>query len=225
MVRRVHRSLLAPAEKALLVRLARALPRWTTPDQLTALGVLGAALAFAGYLLSARDAAFLWLASAGLLVHWFGDSLDGTLARVRSEERPKYGFVLDQTVDVAGDLLILAGLGLSPYARLDTALLALIAYHALAIQSLAWCAVSGEHRISGAVFGPTELRLALVGVNVALWLGGAPQGFLGFAALTWCDGLLLAASAIMMLVFLAGIFTDARALRGERAGAPPDQRP
>jgi phosphatidylglycerophosphate synthase len=216
MVRRVHRSLLTPAEKRLLVRLAGAVPRWVTPDMLTALGVAGAAVAFAGYLLSARDPAYLWLASLGLLIHWFGDSLDGTLARVRNAERPRYGFVLDQTVDVVSDLFILGGLGLSPYARLDTALLALIGYHALAIQSLAWCAVKGEHRISGAIFGPTELRIVLIAVNTALWAGGAPKGFLGFADLTWCDGLMLAAFAMMALVFFAGLVADARALRGER---------
>jgi archaetidylinositol phosphate synthase len=222
MPRRVHRSLLAAAEKTLLVRLASGMPRWVTPDQLTALGVLGAALTFAGYLLSGRDPAFLWIANLGLLVHWFGDSLDGTLARVRGAERPEYGFLLDQSVDVASDILILAGLGLSPYARLDTALLALAGYHALAIHSLAWSSVAGEHRISGAIFGPTELRIVLFAMNVALWSGGAPKGFLGNPALSWCDALMLLAFAVMMLVFLAGVFTDAHALRAGRN--PGDER-
>ena len=224
MVQRVHRSPLTPAEKVLLEWLARAMPRWTTPDQLTALGVLGAAITFAGYLFSAREPAFLWLANLGLLVHWFGDSLDGTLARVRGIERPKYGFVLDQSVDVAGDLLIMAGLGLSPYARLDTALLALIGYHALAIQSLAWCAVKGEHRISSALAGPTELRLGLVALNIALWAIGADRGFVGFAGFSWCDALLLAAFAIMAVQYAAGVARDTRALRGEQTGTGPDQR-
>lgn len=215
MQRRIHRSLLAAVEKRLLVRLAATLPRWVTPDQLTALGAIGAAVVFAGYLLSARDPAFLWLANLGLLVHWFGDSLDGTLARLRAIERPKYGFLLDQSVDVAGDILILAGLGLSPYARLDAALLALIGYHALTIHSLVWSAVSGEHRISGAVLGPTELRIGLVAMNAALWYGGASKGFLGYDAFSWCDALLLAAFAVMMLVFFAALFSDARALRAD----------
>lgn len=220
MSRRVHRSLLAAAEKTLLIRMATAMPQWVTPDRLTALGTLGAVLVFAGYLLSGRDPAFLWLANLGLLVHWFGDSLDGTLARVRGIERPRYGFLVDQSVDVAGDILILAGLGLSPYARLDTALLALIGYHALTIHSLVWHAVAGEHRISGAVLGPTELRIGLVAMNVALWLWGAPAGFLGCAAFTWCDALLLATFAGMMLTFIAAVFTDARALRDDRAQRP-----
>lgn len=225
MPRRVHRSLFAAAEKRLLVYLATALPRWVTPDLLTASGVLGAATVFAGYLLSGHDPAFLWLANLGLVVHWFGDSLDGTLARVRNIERPKYGFLIDQSSDVVGDILIMAGLGLSPYARLDTALLALIGYHALTIHSLVWNAVAGEHRISGDVFGPTELRMALLAMNIVLWLIGAPAGFLGFAALSWCDAVLLAVFAAMMLSFLVALFTDARALRSEREDAERDQRP
>jgi phosphatidylglycerophosphate synthase len=225
MSRRVHRSVLAAAEKTLLVRMAAAMPRWVSPDQLTALGVAGAVIAFAGYVLSHRDPDFLWLSNLGLLLHWFGDSLDGTLARVRGTERVKYGFLIDQSTDVASDILIMAGLGLSPYARLDTALLALIGYHALTIQSLIWNAVSGEHRISGSVFGPTELRIALIAINIALWSGGAPKGFLGYAGLSWCDALMLAAFAVMMLIFLASVFADARTLSGKREDANRDQRP
>jgi phosphatidylglycerophosphate synthase len=227
MSERVHRSLLAAAEKRLLLRLAATLPAWVTPDGLTALGFLGAVIVFAGYLLSASDPSFLWLASLGLLIHWYGDSLDGTLARLRGIERPTYGFLVDQSVDVASDILIMAGLGLSPYVRLDSALLALIGYHALTIHSLVWHAVSGQHRISGAVVGPTELRLALVAINLALWHGGAARGFLGFDALTWCDGVMLAAFAAMMLAFLATLHADARSLRAGAAGRGPDpaQRP
>src|SRR5262245_24038819 len=113
--------------------MASALPAWVTPDRLTALGVFGAAVVFAGSLLSNRDPAFLWLANLGLVIHWLGDSLDGTLARVRGSERPKLGFVMDQSVDVVGDILIMAGLGLSPFVRLDAALLALVGYHALTV--------------------------------------------------------------------------------------------
>jgi archaetidylinositol phosphate synthase len=221
---RVHRSLLAAAEKILLVRMAAALPRWVSPDQLTALGVVGALVVFAGYVLSHRNPDFLWLANLGLVLHWFGDSLDGTLARVRGTERVKYGFLLDQSTDVASDILIMAGLGLSPYARLDSALLALIGYHALTIHSLVWNAVAGEHRISGAVFGPTELRIGLIAMNLALWSAGAPKGFLGYDALSWCDMLMLAVFAVMMIVFLFSVFTDARVLRGKADSANRDQR-
>jgi archaetidylinositol phosphate synthase len=209
---RVHHSWLAAGEKRLLVAIATRLPAWVTSDRLTALGVLGAIVVFAGYLLSNGGPGWLWLASLGLLIHWFGDSLDGTLARVRGTERPRYGFFLDQSIDVVGNLLIMAGLGLSPYARLDVALLALTAYHALTIYSLLWNAVTGRHFVSIAGLGPTEVRILLFVQNTAIFLFGAAPGFLGFGPLTWCDGLLLAGFAVMALIFGFSLRLDARRL-------------
>jgi phosphatidylglycerophosphate synthase len=222
MVKRIHRSLLAKAEKKLLVRIAGMMPCWVTPDRLTAVGVLGALIVFTGYVLSAYNADFLWLATLGFLVHWFGDSLDGTLARVRAIERPRYGFLIDQSSDVVSDILIMVGLGLSPYVRLDIALLGLIGYFALTIHSLVWNSVAGVHRISGTLIGPTELRLALILMNIILWLIGAPKGFLGFETITWCEANILAFFVGMMLTFFFNVYTDSRTLLSEREG---DQRP
>lgn len=218
--RRVNLSVLAAAEKKLLERLAAKLPAWVAPDLLTATGVLGGVLAFAGYLLSHRDPGYLWLANLGLLVNWFGDSLDGTVARYRGSERPKYGFLLDQSIDVVGNFLVMAGAGLSPYMRLDSALLALAGYHALTIYALIRNVVLGEHHITVAGFGATEMRMILFAMNTALFFGGARAGFLGFERLTWCDGLLLAGSLVMAAAFLAGLLADARRLRGD----PADRR-
>jgi len=215
--RRVNRSLLAVAEKKLLIGLASKLPAWMTPDLLTAIGVLGGVLVCAGYLLSHRDPAWLWLANFGLLVHWFGDSLDGTVARYRGRERPRYGFFLDQSIDVVGNILVLVGAGLSPYMRLDSTLLALAGYHSLTIYTLIRNAVVDEYRISMAGFGPTEVRIALFAMNAALFFGGAPAGFLGFERLTWCDGLMLAGFLVMAAVFIASVFADARRLRDNPA--------
>jgi len=215
--RRVNISLLAAAEKKLLLRLAANMPAWIAPDLLTAVGVFGGVLVFAGYLLSHRDPGYLWLANLGLLVNWFGDSLDGTLARHRGRERPKYGFLLDQSIDVVGNFLVMAGAGLSPYMRLDCALLALAGYHALTIYALIRNAVMEEHRITVAGFGATEMRMILFAMNTALFLGGARAGFLGFERLTWCDGLLLGGFAVMAAAFLAGFLADARRLRADPA--------
>ena len=217
---RIHGSLLAAAEKRLLVALARRLPGWMSPDRLTALGIAGAALVLAGGLLSNAHAAYLWLANLGLVVHWFGDSLDGTLARVRGIERPRYGFFVDQTIDVLGNLLIMLGIGFSPYARMDVALLSLAGYHALTIYSLVRGAVMREHMVSIYGFGPTEVRLVLFAINAGAYFGGAHPGVLGLAHFTWCDLLLLAGFAAMATIFAAGFIADARVLREEerRAG-------
>ena len=223
MSERVHESVLATAEKRLLIGVARRLPSWVVPDHLTALGALGAGVVFAGYLLSYEGAAWLWLANLGLVVHWFGDSLDGTLARVRRAERPRYGFFVDQSIDVAGNLLIMMGLGLSPYVRLDVALLALTAYHALTIYSLLWNAVTGRHFVSIAGLGPTEVRLLLFAQNMALFAFGAQPGFLGLGPFTWCDLFLLSGFVVMALIFGFSLRADARTLLTEDTKAAPQR--
>src|SRR5918998_6410875 len=127
--------LLARVEGRVLEWIARRLPAGVVPDHMTALGVL-AAIGIAGaYLASNGDKAWLWAASALLVVHWLGDSLDGTLARVRRIERPKYGYYLDHLVDAGATIAIGVGLGLSPYMTLVTGLAIVVAYLALSINT------------------------------------------------------------------------------------------
>ena len=123
---RVNDILLGPWERPALAWLAAHMPGWMSPDKLTAIGFAGAVLIMLSYALSTRSAALLWLASLGFVVNWFGDSLDGTLARYRKIERPRYGYFVDHTVDSFNEFLIIMGLGLSPYVRFDVACLALI---------------------------------------------------------------------------------------------------
>lgn len=168
-------SVLGAIEYRLLIRLAKAMPGKVTPDQLTVLGLAGAAIACAGYALCNWNTAFLWLASAGIALNWFGDSLDGTLARVRHKERQRYGFMVDHTVDLAAQLLIGLGLGFSPFVHLDVACIGLIVYLAFAVFAFIKSAVSGELQISYSGIGPTEVRCALIAINVVLvWYLPAP---------------------------------------------------
>src|SRR5215210_8399855 len=125
--------LLARAEAALLERIARRLPAWVLPDHLTALGVAAALGIGAAYGLTVRDPAWLWAASALLVVHWLGDSLDGTLARVRRIERPRYGYYLDHLVDAIATPVIGIGLGLSPHLLLATGLIIVVVYLVMSI--------------------------------------------------------------------------------------------
>lgn len=194
---RIHNSIVGAVERRALIWLVSRLPARVTPDALTAFGIFGAALTLIGYLLTATSPAFLWLASFGLVCHWFGDSLDGTLARYRRIERPRYGYFLDQTVDVIGNLLICLGMGLSAYVRLDVALLALAGYHALSIFSLVKACVSREFHISIVGFGPTEMRLLIIAMNVNIFVFGAPTWTIGPLTVTWCD---------LTLVLMAGGF-------------------
>src|SRR3954451_13102082 len=163
--------LLARPEARALEWIARRLPARVTPDHLTALGVLAAFGVATAYLLSNRDPAWLWAASALLVVHWLGDSLDGTLARVRKAERPTYGYYLDHLVDAAATALIGLGLGLSPYLLLVTGLVVVVAYLVLSINTYLETQAFGVFTLGYGRLGPTEARVALIAVNTALALG------------------------------------------------------
>jgi archaetidylinositol phosphate synthase len=171
--------LLAAPERRLLRWIAARLPRAWMPDHLTAIGVLGALLTAVGYALSARHPGWLWLASGGLCVNWFGDSLDGTLARVRGIERPKYGYYIDHMVDAVNTVFIGAGIGLSPYVSLPIAMLLVILYLCLSINVYLESSVHGQFDLGFGLFGPTEVRLLLVLANTGLFAGAAWAGLTG----------------------------------------------
>jgi len=157
--------LLARFERWALPRIAAALPRWVVPDHLTFLGVLAATWIAVAYALSNRSEHWLWAASAGLVVHWFGDSLDGTLARVRKIERPRYGYYLDHLTDAYSTAAIGIGLGLSPYMLLSVGLAIVIAYLILSINVYLETHVLGEFQFGYGWMGPTEARVILIALN------------------------------------------------------------
>jgi archaetidylinositol phosphate synthase len=193
--KRINASLLASPERMLLQWIVARLPLWCTPDGLTGLGLFGCGLVMLGYWLGRWSVNWLWLANLGLALHWTGDSLDGTLARFRAIARPRYGFYLDQGIDVLGNLMITLGVGLSNHVRLDLSLLVLAAYHMLAIQTYLRTIVDGTFHVDVGHLGPTEMRLAIMLMNIGIMAFGAPvlltvDGY----ALTWCDVLLLLAA-------------------------------
>jgi len=141
------------------------------PDHLTALGVLAALGIAAAYVLSNENPIWLLAASALLVVHWFGDSLDGTLARVRKIERPTYGYYLDHLVDGLATAAIGIGLGLSPHMLLATGLLIVIAYLLLSINTYLETSAFGVFSLGYGRFGPTEARVGLIGLNLVMFAG------------------------------------------------------
>jgi len=216
--------LLAEPERRLLRKIAVRLPAWVTSDQLTALGVLAATGAGVAYALSGLHAGWLWVASAMLVLNWFGDSLDGTLARVRFAERPRYGYYLDHVVDAYATAAIGIGLGLSPFVSLGVALGLVVVYLALSINVYLESAVFGAFRLGYGRLGPTEVRLILIAVNAGLALHRHVVGTAGVPIRLVADGL-LAALALVMLAMLAVRF--ARNLRNlarlEPARPGPEQ--
>ena len=160
-VRRVNDSLLGPLERVGLVWVSNRLPAWVLPDHLTLLGLVGALLAGVGFILSCWYLPWLLLACVGLLANWFGDSLDGTLARLRHIERPQYGFFIDHTCDLFSQVTIFVSLGASPCTHFGVACLGLIAFLMAFVYTLIGLQVKGELRITYFGFGPTEIRALL----------------------------------------------------------------
>ena len=162
---RIQTSFLNAAEKKILVWLAVRQPKWMTSDILTLIGTVGSLIAAAGYVLSARNISFLWLSSLGFVINWYGDSLDGTLARVRNRQRPVYGYYIHHTVDCISEILIFTGIGLSGLMHFGLAMLILALYLMLTINVSINAHLKKEFKLTYAKMGPTEFRLIAILVN------------------------------------------------------------
>jgi archaetidylinositol phosphate synthase len=165
---RVHESFLAAVEKRALLWMAERMPGWVNSDHLTVLGFVAQIATGVCYALAAHDRGMLLAAIVCLAVNWFGDSLDGTLARVRQRQRPRYGFYVDHMIDSVGAVAMMGGLALSGYMHPMIAIGLLIAFLLLSIQSYLATYTLGEFHLSLWHFGPTELRILLAAGNLAL---------------------------------------------------------
>ena len=163
--RRIQTSVLNAVEKRILVWLALRQPRWMTSDILTAIGVVGAVVVAVGYVLSNYHVGWLWLSSLGYVINWYGDSLDGTLARVRGTQRPIYGFYLDHNIDGITITIMCVGAGLSALLNLYIGMAVLAVYLLLSISVYINAHLKGEFKLTYAGMGPTEFRLIMVVVN------------------------------------------------------------
>lgn len=222
---RIQENVLARAERRLLTWLCARLPRWVTPDMLTFTAMAAAFVIFGAYIFANFDHDWLWLAIASFAVHWFGDSLDGSLARYRGIERPRYGYFLDHSCDGLATLLVLLGIGLSPFVHVEVAMLAVAGYLLLSIHAFLSVRVLGEMKLSYGTFGPTEVRLLLVGFTLAMLIFGESPGYV--LGLTGYDIFVLACSVIMLALFVIQTWTIARRLsalepsrNGEWRGKP-----
>lgn len=194
--------LLADPERKLLRALASRVPRGLRSNHFTASGIVGALGAGTAYALSTFHPAWLWVASVMLAVNWLGDSLDGTLARVRDMQRPRYGYYLDHAVDAFNTAAIGIGIGLSPYVTFELALLLVVIYLTLSINVYLESTVFGKFRMAHGRVGPTEVRLLLVLGNTLLVAGPAFLGALTATVRVFADWA-VAAIGIAMLAILA----------------------
>lgn len=208
--KRVNDIILGPLERPALQWLAAHMPAWVTPDVCTAVGVLGALLVAIGYGLSNTNPFFLWLSSCGFILNWFGDSLDGTLARYRRIERPLYGYFIDHSTDAVCQLMVMLGMGWSPYISFNVACLVLITYLMLSVLTYLRTYVSGEFKISYGKLGPTESRVIAVLLNTAMYF----FGFQNIKIFQWTISVYdLPLAAIALLLFSFFLNTGVREAR------------
>lgn len=215
---RIQTSILNGAEKKALVYLASRQPGWVTSDLLTWFGTFGALVIAAGYILSDSSIAWLWLASLGLVINWYGDSLDGTLARVRNTQRPLYGYYLDHTVDCINEALMFLGVGLSSLMRLDLALMIFVVYLFLTINVSVNAHLKSEFKLTYAKLGPTEFRVIAILMNVMFIfirpLREFASSFTLFGRLVEFQALDIAGAAILLIlivIYLTTVIGDATA--------------
>jgi archaetidylinositol phosphate synthase len=204
-------------ERPILLYIAKRLPAWITPDMLTRFGLVGAVLAFIGYVASNLAPAFLWLASLGLLLNWLGDSLDGTLARVRNQKSPRYGFFVDHTADLVTLVLVGVGLGLSSYITMHYALLLLTAYLAFVAHTFIRAHVFKTVQNAYYSIGPTETRLALIVGNMLLFLFPALSVPTGSMPVSTADLVCICIAIFAFGALLVHIYKDWRILLEEES--------
>lgn len=212
-INRIQENLVARVEQRFLHAICKRLPAWITPDMMTYLGLAGALMVFLGYLLSNLTEHWLWLAIAGYVVHWFGDSTDGSLARFRKIERPRYGYFLDHSCDGLATTLVVVGIGLSPYVTLEVALFALAGYLLLSIHAFLSVRVLGELKLSHLNAGPTELRIMLIGLTLAMIIFGYGPG--SFGRISGFDIFVGSVSALLILLFVLQTAATSRRLAKE----------
>lgn len=215
-MKREQTSLLAPLEKRALLWLAHRMPQWVNSDHLTLLGFIAMFVAGLGYWAArSHPQALVWV-SAALVANWFGDSLDGTLARVRNRQRPRYGFYVDHMTDAIGTAFLLGGLALSGFMSAAVAVTLLIVYLLLSIQSYLATYARGTFQLSFWKFSPTELRVLLIAGNIALLVRGSLARLAGMDFLLFDVGGVIGIIGMTAILIASTIRNTAALYRDER---------
>jgi len=227
---RFNQSLLGPLERPALAWLAAHMPPWVVPDTLTFFGLGGAMVTSTGFILSNLSLHWLWLSCIGLVMNWIGDSTDGTLARYRRIERPRYGFFVDSSSDLFSHPMTLLSVGISPCAHFGIAALGAVAFLMGFAYTMIGAHTRAKMRITYFGFGPTEIRASLLAGNLLVLAFGVrtvPLGIplpAGFGPLTTYDVVIaaLALLAAVLIPFLAIREGSALSLEDPRPQAPRD---
>ena len=210
--KRLQTSLLNAAEKKLLQKLAVRQPSWVTSDMLTYFGVV-AAVFYAFFCWMANfNVNYLWVASLCLVLNWYGDSLDGTVARVRDTQRPKYGFFIDHSLDALTTCLFCVGLGLAPVMYLSISLFIMGGYLCMSIYTYLSTIVMDKFRLTYASLGPTEARLIIIAVYILYIFNPWPDVKVEIAGMPW-SVFDITGAVVALIIYAIYIGSMARDLR------------
>ncbi|TYB30941.1 MAG: CDP-alcohol phosphatidyltransferase [Candidatus Mcinerneyibacterium aminivorans] len=217
---RIYGSLLQPMEKKLLIWIVKRLPKSILPDHMTNLGFAGAVIIFIGYILTNISPIYFWLATFGFIVNWFGDSLDGNIARYRNIQRPKYGFYIDHNVDAITVFFIGIGAGFSPFIQMYVAFYVVISYFLISIHTYINMYIQDFFKLSYGKFGPTETRLIMMIFNTIFFFLKAPPmvNIFGYS-FTYFD---LMGIGLGTIIFILYIFSYFKNLKKMARVDPPD---
>lgn len=211
---RVNHALTAQIERRALQWMARRAPCWLTSDQLTALGFIAQIAAGVFYTLARYNRFALLLVVACIVINWFGDSMDGTLARIRQQQRPRYGFYVDHIVDILGATALMCGLGHSGYVHWQIAIAMLIGFLLLASESYLATYTLSSFQLSQGLFGPTEIRILLILGTLAL-LHSSYATVFGHRMLLFDVGGAIAAVSMVVLTIIQAVKHTAQLYREE----------
>lgn len=212
---RQQTSLLAPLERVCLSWLALKMPPWVKPDHLTLLGFTATLMAGACYALSRWWAPSLLIVNLFIAINWFGDSLDGTLARARNKQRPRYGFYVDHMIDSFGAVFLLCGLALSGYMSWTIAFVVLVTFLLLSIELYLAAYTVGTFKLSHYKFSPTELRVLLMIGNVRAFLHPTAHLF-GSEYRLFDVGSAIAVALMLVILIISVVRNTVTLYRAER---------
>jgi phosphatidylglycerophosphate synthase len=221
---RINRSLTAPIERRVLEGMADRAPRWVTSDRLTLLGFSAQIACGACFALARYDRRLLLGAVVCLALNWLGDSLDGTLARVRHVERPRYGFYVDHMADVFGSVALMLGLGCSGYIHWHVAIVMLLAFLVLAAESYLATYTLSRFQLSQGLFGPTEIRIVLA-IGTLELLRSPYTAILGHRFLLFDIGGSIAAAIMLVMAVNVALRHTAQLYREEPLPAAARNNP
>lgn len=212
---RIQTSVFNGLEKKILVWMAERQPRWVTSNFLSFIGFVGAVVIAIGFILSDKNINYLWISSLGLLINWYGDSMDGTLARVRNTQRPLFGYYLDHILDGVNESIMFIGAGISALMHMPLALLVLLLYLLITINVSINAHLRREFKLTYLKMGPTEFRIAIIIANTIMIFSEKVRNFIWNIeifnheiALTAFDCLAIALIVLLLLIFIVTVVTD-----------------